>query len=201
MKHRLVLTLTAATLLIAACGDNHQQPQTQQPTGQYVASPTAGADYTPQPQYQPQTIQQPAPQPIIINQQPAQNHSEGSGLGSFALGAAAGAVAGHLMTKDTDIRHPSTTQDVDDHYVRPSTSHSYSGPSVDTKSITPPTPVPTVSATPVPPVAKTNHMDTAKFGTHGLHSTVQPKPATATHIIIAKPSAMNMSKLSSVGKR
>jgi hypothetical protein len=83
-----IISILVASSIIVGCNDNHDQQVYQQPQRieqVYIQPPVQ--------------ITQPVqitPQPVIINQQPQSN-----GVASFATGAVVGAVAGHLLTKES----------------------------------------------------------------------------------------------------
>ena len=170
----LIAASVAASLI--GCGDDKHQQQpiiVQAPQPQYIQQDPQYQQQYAQPQYQ-----QPVIQPQVVQ------HDSGSGVGSFVAGAAAGALAGHLLTKNDHDVSPS-----------PNSGSSYNSTSHDYGSTSRSVLQPQTNVAPTPVQPKKNYMDMDKLSA----SAKQPIPgvtnAPRPPVSLAKPSALNMSKL------
>jgi hypothetical protein len=180
-KINSLIALSVATSLIG-CGDKPQQPQVivQAPQQQYQ-QPYQDPQYAQQQYAQPQYQQPQYQQPVVVQPQVVQ-HESSSGIGSFVAGAAAGALAGHLMTKD-------------DHNPSPrynSSSHDYGSTA---RSALQPSTAPSTFQAPAPALVKKNYMDMSKLSASAKQQIPGVTSAPRPTVSLAKPSAMNMSKL------
>lgn len=169
----------AAALSLVGCGDDHphqvQQPYVQPQVIVQQAPPEyAQQQYAPQQYAQPQYVQPQVIQPQVVQ------HESGSGVGSFIAGAAAGALAGHLMTKDDHNTSPS----YNDHNYSSNYERSPSARQMLSQTTTVPVP-----ALPVP--EKKNYMDMNK-----LSASAKQQFNTGTPAALPKPNGMDMSRLS-----
>jgi hypothetical protein len=186
-----VLLVAPVLVALTGCGSSEHdrqvqaqqqiQAQQQQIIAQQQQLQAQQAEYQqqytpPVQQYAPQVIpqQQYAQPPVIVHQT-----ESSSGVGSFVAGAAAGALAGHVYNK------------MNEQPVAPTHDTHYSSNSLPAARNTPP--MPTV-APPLP--EKKNYMDTAKFASTPPVNLAKPAPIISKPVPAAKPSFMNMSKLS-----